>query len=246
MSNSFPIAIHEGVHTGHSEFLIDEELLRATATDPNGSIRLSDADLTTTPLGFYGRESMLSAGETIDPGTLQGRRRNVRKGYPADSTAVEVETQSKAGLISQEDIESVLIHELVHVRQIKRREWSVRLGVPFIKISTLAGGIGAPVGANALMETAAHKGVSPLLLAVAGVAGAITAFRASYQIAPHEIQARKAQRNTPYLGIVKATPNPDYESPHERAKREEAETRKDLREAWALLKEIRAENREEQ
>jgi hypothetical protein len=88
-----------------------------------------------------------------------------------------------------------MVHELVHVRQIRRQEHSIKAGYATITGLSEAGFIAG----SALTYLDSH---SFALAAGVGIYAAVGGIGLGYSIAPHEREARRIARQAEYMGII--------------------------------------------
>jgi len=214
MDERFLIRINPEVQSVYSSLAIDAEALALFATDPEGPIRLTPEDLAFAPIEIDGRHRLARSGTVQLPRRWGQKNKNEAAGYPRDALVVNVGVEQLGDIAKPEKIEEVLTHELIHVRQIRKKEASRWLGPVVVKICTLTGAEAVPVGvyegfARGLnWHTNVPLGV--ILGLLVSAAGAVSGYRVGYWLAPNEREARKLAATTPYRGIITGEPNPDY------------------------------------
>lgn len=236
------VEIKNDVYEPYSTFGVDVERLTALATDPEGPIRLTTDEVQDVLVEYDGKGHVGSLGVTATGAGTHGNLfeaiRNGRAGRPVSTVRASVGVRTSLDLRTPEEIESTTVHELVHVRQIKRDAMSLKLGLFMMKAGLVSGAIGVPQAVEALIQ----RDLPTLGFIVTGAIGALGGLRAGYQLAPHEREARKAQKETPYQGIVTAERNPDFVTREEKA---EIDNEKSKLELQLALQELRKARRGE-
>lgn len=201
-----PVVTPEDGDAFYSNFHIDPDKLAAFATNPEGPIGLSIEDLSRVPVAFDAKPRVFTYGSTRDPSVaLIGPRLNIRDGLAPDAIPVKVGIRTARKVLSPEKIESTLVHELRHVKQVAHREKSLKRGKTLMMSAYLTGAYGIPAAMEAING---GKSLSLGDLAIGGLCGALGGLSVGYKLAPHEREARKAAKETPYQGIVTGTPSP--------------------------------------
>lgn len=219
MSEPFPLDVKESVQPVYSEFDVDAARLTAFATDLEGPLSLSEHEVGLTLVQYDGDPRVLSYRST-SPGIIQ----NLRDHISLKTTRVSVGTRTFTKSRTPEEIEKTTIHELVHVRQLKRGAMSLKIGLFMQKVGLIGGALGLP----AAIEAITNRDLHTTGIVASGLFGAISGWLTAYQLSPHEIEARRVAKATPYMGIVTGTINPAYESFKEKEDRKNAES-------WAKL-----------
>lgn len=202
----FPIDIEHRVNDVYEDFVFNQEKLTEFATDPEGVLALNTEDLSRINIAFDAKPRRLAAGIITDPNVpILGPLLNTRAGLAPDAMRIRVGARTKKKIRTPEEIESTLVHELRHAKQISHKEDSLRRGKAIMVSMYLGGALGVPA---ALEVISGGEDVNPGSLALSGLFGAVLGLIAGYKIAPHEREARKASKETPYMGIVTGTPAP--------------------------------------
>ena len=217
-----------------SEFDIDTERAVAFATDPEAPIGLAPDDVGQILVDATAKRLPRARGSMLPP-VLWRRRRNVKDGLDPDAVGVKLSVTTPTAVRTPEEIEKTFIHELVHVRQWRLRELSLKLGIAVMEVATIGGGAAMPVAVDALHESSS----SPSRTILSATVGLLLGYRTGYQLAPHEREARKIARETPYSGIVTGTRNPESESLDEKIQRKHDRTDSKLKSLfWGALGKI--------
>lgn len=233
------IEVKDEVYEPYSTFNVDINRLTALATDPEGPIRLTPDEVQDVLVEYDGKGHVVSLGVTATGAGTHGNLfeaiRNGRAGRPASTVRASVGVRTNLDLRTPEEIESTTVHELVHARQIKRDAMSLKVGLFMMKAGLVSGAIGVPQAVEALIQ----RDLPTLGFIVTGVIGALSGLRAGYQLAPHEREARNAQKETPYQGIVTAERNPDFVTKQEKADMDNERSKEELRLAMQQLRQTR-------
>ncbi len=232
LESTLVVDIKPGVEPIYPDFSIDEQKAAEFATAPDGPIHLAP-DGPGVSIVTDAKPRKILGGAVFDTSTRLGRLEN-RLVNGSDDTVIRVGVRRAHRVKTPEQIEAIIKHELTHIRQIRDGDPRVRVGKAVIGMTTWLGGVAGPT-----IEAITQKDLNLLLVAASGLYGAIAGYGVGCRLAPHEREARRIERETPYQGIVTGTRDPSFESLHEKVQRKQQESQSRVKSLfWGALDKV--------